>query len=283
VSGGCVEGAVIAAAKQVMDSGEPRTLDFGVSDELAWEVGLPCGGQIQVFVNQVRFDLLTKILDCRSRRIPVLTVTCLTDGAQALVTENEIDGDIVLDADRLEWVRSQLGRENSFVADWNGKSYFLRLYPVPIRLLIVGAVHIAQSLATIASMVGFKVIIIDPRRAFAAQERFPDVDLVVDWPDGALPRWRLDSRTALVVLSHDPKLDDPALALALASDCFYIGALGSTRTHAKRIERLSAMGLAEQTHRIHGPVGLDLGGRAVSEIAVAILAQIIQQRYHGAK
>ena len=159
---------------------------------------------------------------------------------------------------------------------------FARAYVPSPRLLIVGAVHIAQALAGMATTAGYEVTVIDPRGAFASPERFPGVTLCDEWPDEALARLGLDEATALVALSHDPKLDDPALELALPSKLFYIGALGSRRTHEKRLERLRAAGLGELTGRIHSPIGLDLGGRAPAEIAVAILAEIIRVRYKGA-
>jgi xanthine dehydrogenase accessory factor len=148
--------------------------------------------------------------------------------------------------------------------------------------VVIGAVHIAQYLAPMAALAGFEVIVIDPRQAFASEARFPGVTLVTEWPGPALARIGLDAHTAVVTLTHDPKLDDPALCAALQSPVFYVGALGSTRTHAKRIERLREQGLAELAPRIHAPVGLDLGGRAAAEIAVSVLAQVIQQRYRRA-
>jgi len=146
---------------------------------------------------------------------------------------------------------------------------------------VVGAAHISQFLAPMATLAGFEVIVIDPRRAFASAERFPGVTLVDEWPDVALERLQLDATTAVVTLTHDPKLDDPALIAALQSPVFYIGALGSTRTHAKRVARLTEAGLGDKVARIHSPVGLDLGGRAPCEIAVSILSEVIQVRYRG--
>ncbi|MDR2390226.1 MAG: XdhC family protein [Planctomycetota bacterium] len=283
VSGGCVEGVVIGAAKQVLEDGVPRTLDFGISSELAWENGLACGGRIQVFVARMPFDLLDRLLDCRSRRLPVLTVTRMRDGVSALLDETGMAGNLPLAPDRMEWARAFLSREDSFVADWHGEAYFARFYPVPVHLVIIGAVHLAQTLARMAILAGFEVYVIDPRRAFATKERFPDVDLICEWPDEALRKFPPDRRTAMVAVSHDSKLDDPALVSALAGGCFYVGALGSSRTHAARIERLSSMGFEKHARRIHGPVGLDLGGRGVAEMAIAILAQIIQQLHSGAK
>lgn len=158
---------------------------------------------------------------------------------------------------------------------------FARIYAPPPRLLIVGAVHIAQLLAPMAAMASFDVTIIDPRRAFASAERFANVAMTDAWPDEALQHLLPDAQTAVVTLTHDPKLDDPAMNVALRSQAFYVGALGSSRTHAKRVERLTELGLADQVGRIHAPVGLDLGGRFPGEIAVAILAEIIRARYKG--
>jgi xanthine dehydrogenase accessory factor len=191
------------------------------------------------------------------------------------------EGELALTNEQLAEARSLLasGRCTTLAS---GADLFARAYVPAPRLLIVGAVHIAQALAPMAAAAGFEVIVIDPRGAFASADRFPGVQLSDEWPDEALARLGLDDKTALVALSHDPKLDDPALELALPSTLFYIGALGSRRTHEKRLERLRAAGLGELTGRIHSPVGLDLGGRSPAEIAVSILAEVIQVRYRGA-
>ena len=152
---------------------------------------------------------------------------------------------------------------------------FLHVFNPPLRMIIVGAVHISQPLSVMARAAGYQVTVVDPRRAFATAERFPGMDLRVEWPDKALEALKLDRRTAVVSLTHDPKLDDPALAVALNSDVFYVGALGSTRSHAKRVARLQERGIADDLiDRIHGPIGLNIGARSPSEIAVAILAQV---------
>jgi xanthine dehydrogenase accessory factor len=154
---------------------------------------------------------------------------------------------------------------------------FIEVFNPPLRLILVGAVHIAQKLAPMARLADYEVTVVDPRRAFATDSRFPSVDLRHDWPDDALKALDPDRRTAVITLTHDPKLDDPALVQALNSPCFYIGALGSTRTHAKRLERLAQEGFSEvQLERIHGPLGLPLGGRAPAEIALAAMAQMTQ-------
>jgi xanthine dehydrogenase accessory factor len=223
---------------------------------------------------------LARIAAAQEKRLALVVVTRLADGAQCVVDAASCEGDLVLANEQLVEARSLLvsGRCTT-LADSDG--LFARAYVPAPRLLIVGAVHIAQALAPMAAAAGFEVIVIDPRGAFASGERFPGVQLSDEWPDEALARLGLDDKTALVALSHDPKLDDPALELALPSTLFYIGALGSRRTHEKRLERLRAAGLGELTGRIHSPIGLDLGGRSPAEIAVSILAEVIQVRYRG--
>jgi xanthine dehydrogenase accessory factor len=277
VSGGCVEGAVVAAALAVLKSGTPRLLDFGVSDAEAWEAGLACGGQLQVFVEPAADpSLLRRLLAER----PIGLITDLAGGGHRLVTA-ESAGAAAADAPDLAAARRALAADESRRIDAGGNPAFVTVFNPPARLVIVGAVHVAQVLAPMAALAGFAVVIIDPRRTFASPQRFPELTLVDDWPDEAVARLRPDVRTAVVVLSHDPKLDDPALEAALRSNAFYIGALGSRKTQAARRQRLSARGFGESDlARIHGPVGLDLGGRQAAEIAVAILAQVIAAR-HG--
>lgn len=223
---------------------------------------------------------LTRIAEAQSRRRPLVVVTRLGDGAQCLVDGETADGELLLSPAQASEARSLLssGRSGALAG---ADGLFARAYVPSPRLLIVGAVHIAQALAPMAAAVGFEVMVIDPRGAFASPERFPGIRLSDEWPDEALARLGLDDATALAALSHDPKLDDPALELALPSPAFYVGALGSRRTHEKRLERLRAAGLGELTGRIHSPIGLDLGGRSPAEIAVAILAEVIQVRYRG--
>lgn len=224
---------------------------------------------------------LARIVRARQEREGLVVVTRLADGRQCLLDAAGCSGDLVLAAEQAaEAAALRAGGQSGWLA--TGEQLFARAYVPAPRLLLVGAVHIAQALAPMASAAGFQVIVIDPRGAFASPERFPGVELCAEWPDEALSRLGLDAATALVALSHDPKLDDPALELALPAPLFYIGALGSRRTHEKRLERLRAAGLGEFTARIHSPVGLDLGGRSPAEIAVAILAEVIQVRYRGA-
>lgn len=227
-------------------------------------------------------ETLARVAEANSKRQPLMVVTRLDDGAQCLLDAASCTGELQLAPQQLEQARALLlgGRSAALPGS---DQLFARAYVPSPRLLIIGAVHIAQALAPMATAAGFEVVVIDPRGAFASAERFPGVQLSDEWPDEALGRLGLDAATALVALSHDPKLDDPALELALPSTLFYIGALGSRRTHEKRLERLRAAGLGELTGRIHSPIGLDLGGRSPAEIAVSILAEVIQVRYRGGR
>jgi xanthine dehydrogenase accessory factor len=219
-----------------------------------------------------------RLLDSQRAGRPVALVTRLADGAQTLVDGVRLDGDLELGSAALDEVQSRLVADRSGPLD-SDEGLFARIYaPLP-RLLVVGAVHIAQALVPMAQIAGFGVTVIDPRRAFASAERFPGVALAEDWPDEAMERLAPNARTAVVTLTHDPKLDDPALIAALQSPAYYIGALGSRRTHALRLERLAAAGLAAESARIRAPIGLDLGGRSPAEIAVSILAEMVLLRY----
>ena len=262
VSGGCVEGAVIVEALEAMDEGEARLLEFGVSDEDAFAVGLACGGTIRVLVEPIGQVLpeptLEELVEARSRREPLAYEVNIETGHRALRRN--------VYADQLRMDRSGFEEDGQT---------FVAVHNPPLRLIVVGAVHIAQALIPMARIAGYDPAIVDPREAFASDARFPGETILTDWPDEAVAKLGLDSRTALVLLTHDPKLDDPALQAALDAGVFYIGALGSTRTHAKRVERMKRAGFSEvQIGRIHGPVGLDIGAASPSEIAVAILAQM---------
>ncbi|WP_170459291.1 XdhC family protein [Ruegeria arenilitoris] len=262
VSGGCVEGAVIVEALEAIEEGEARLLEFGVSDEDAFAVGLACGGTIRVLVEPVGAVLpepmLAELVAARARRDPVAYEVNIETGHRAL-RRNAY-------ADRLRMDRSGFEEDGQT---------FVAVHNPPLRLIVVGAVHIAQALVPMARIAGYDPIIIDPREAFASQSRFPGEKLLTDWPDEAVASIGLDTRTAVVLLTHDPKLDDPALQAALNSDVFYIGALGSSRTHAKRVQRMTEAGFStEQLQRIHGPIGLDIGAAGPAEIAVAIIAQM---------
>jgi xanthine dehydrogenase accessory factor len=222
--------------------------------------------------------LLEELQRARFDKVPVALVTRLDDGAQVLVYgHDQAASELSLAPSQLQEISNILRAARSAMLP-NGE-LFVRSYVPAYRLFIIGAVHIAQALSVLAVECGYQVTVIDPRRAFASEERFPNIELNTEWPDKAMARLAPDAQTAMVTLAHDPKIDDPALVAALNSEAFYIGALGSRRTHGKRVERLTEQGLGDKLWRIKAPVGLDLGGRSNAEIAVAILAQLIQARY----
>jgi xanthine dehydrogenase accessory factor len=215
--------------------------------------------------------LLRRTLEARRSGRAVALATHLKTGAQALVEGTRAEGPLALDAAAQEAVARALREDKSRTEG----DLFIEVWNPPLRCFIVGAVHVAQPLASMASLAGYAVTVIDPRSAFATDVRFPGVALVAEWPDEAFETLKPDRRTAVVTLTHDPKIDDPALVAALRSEAFYIGALGSKRTHAARLGRLAEAGFdAAAVARIHGPVGLDIGAVSPAEIAVAILAQI---------
>ncbi|WP_299947969.1 XdhC family protein [uncultured Ruegeria sp.] len=262
VSGGCVEGAVIVEALEAIEEGEARLLEFGVSDDDAFAVGLACGGTIRVLVEPIGTVLpepmLAELVAARAQREPLAYEVNVETGHRALRRTAY--------AERLRMDRSGFEEDGQT---------FVAIHNPPLRLIVVGAVHIAQALVPMARIAGYDPAIVDPRDAFASDARFPGETILTDWPDEAVSKLGLDARTALVLLTHDPKLDDPALQAALSANVFYIGALGSKRTHAKRVDRMKQAGFTDdQISRIHGPVGLDIGAASPSEIAVAILAQM---------
>ncbi len=265
VSGGCVEGAVVAEAAEVLAAGVPRVLEFGVSDGDAFAVGLACGGTIRVLVEPVGDGpqalpeaLLADLVAARAARRAVACVVDLDTWARRIVARGE-------------------AFDERFRGDKSGVegAEFIGIHNPPLRMVIVGAVHIAQALVPMARACFYDPSLIDPREAFASAARFPGERLIHDWPDAAMAALGLDARTCVVTLTHDPKLDDPAIAAALRSDVFYLGCLGSSRTHAKRVERLAQAGFTEaQIGRIHAPVGLDIGARSPAEIAVSVMAEV---------
>ena len=227
----------------------------------------------------MKASTLAALQEARAKRRAVALATRLSDAAEALVYRDEAKGDLAGDQAIVSAARRAIDIGKSETVDIGGAKIFLNVYVPPPRLIIVGAVHIAQSLAPMATLLEFDVTVVDPRGAWATTQRFPGVKVIKDWADEAFQSMGLDVSTAVVTLTHDPKLDDPALESALKSDVFYIGALGSKRTHAKRKERLSEVGITDEMFaRIHGPVGLNIGARSPAEIAVSILGQIIEVR-----
>jgi xanthine dehydrogenase accessory factor len=221
----------------------------------------------------VKLDTLRELNAERAARRPVIVVTDTESGEQRLVKEMDFAADpLGVELDKA------LRRGNSASVEVGGKKLFLNVYAPTAKLVIIGAVHISQTLAPIAQALGYDVTIVDPRTAFASAERFADVALIAEWPDVALPPLDIDHYTAFVALTHDPKIDDPALLHAFQRDCFYIGALGSRKTHGKRAERLRAQGAKESDiARIHAPIGMAIGAVSPSEIAVSIMAEITAQ------
>ncbi len=262
VSGGCVEGAVVLEALEAIAAGVPRLLSYGVAAETAFSAGLACGGTIRVLVEPVApiLGLLQELVAARAARRAVGYVVDLGDWSRRLV---ELGQDAAVDL-RLRADKAGV-EEGQFILPCNP----------PLRLIVVGAVHVAQALVAISRLAGYDPILVDPRQSFATAARFPGEVILEDWPDEALRRLGLDGRTAVVTLTHDPKLDDPAIMVALRSGCFYLGCLGSRKTHASRVERLVAAGFSEsEIGRIRAPVGLAIGAQGPGEIAVSILAEM---------
>lgn len=269
VSGGCVESAVVEEALLALKDGVPRILEFGVTNEEAFAVGLACGGTIRILVEPVGvgqgpdIEMLENLVSARADRQPVA----------CLVNIKTWQRQIRQPADSVDLAGRFTADRSGFDDDW-----FVAIHNPPLRMIVVGAVHIAQALMQMATLAGYDTVLVDPREAFASATRFPGVRLIHDWPDDALQAEGLDARVAVVTLTHDPKLDDPALMQALKSDVFYIGALGSVRTHAKRVDRLQENGFTDaQIARIHAPIGADIGAKSPAEIAVSIMAEITER------
>jgi len=292
VSGGCVEGAVIEAGDAVLKSGRPRLLHFGVADETAWAVGLSCGGSIDVFVEPLEADFYDALRDRLAAEAPLAVATVLSGpepavGRKLIVSEDgSARGSIGsgLDEAVVAAARAALAQGRSqrspLPEPVRAEAFVEVVRPSP-TLVVVGGVHIAVALTTIAKAMGYHTVVVDPRRPFGSGERFPHADRVVNaWPDEGIGEVGLTSDSAVAVLTHDPKVDDPALRAALPSPAFYVGALGSKATQAKRRQRLLDAGLTEeQIGRLRAPIGLDLGGRSPEEIALAVMAQIVAVRY----
>jgi len=272
VSGGCIEGAVITEAADIMEHGRPAVLGYGVTDETAWSVGLPCGGQVKVFVERLMGEEARHQLDravaATTRRDALVLKKRLADGATELYGRETKD----LPAEVAERFRTA---KSGLVASPDGDVFLHALVP-PARIVAIGATHIAQILAEMAKLVGYEMIVVDPRSAFAAPERFPGVTVLAEWPEAALPRIGLDPFTALVVLAHVEHIDDEALRLGVRAPLRYVGALGSKRNHARRVERLTAAGITpDEIARIKSPIGLDIGAQSPAEIAVAVLGEVV--------
>jgi xanthine dehydrogenase accessory factor len=293
VSGGCVESAVFEAGVQSLRSGQPQLLKFGVADETAWQVGLACGGRIEVFVQALDptfFDLWKARLLSNQ---PFSVISLINGpgrflGKTMLVSQDnvQLSLDQELDESCIEKSRHTLaeGRSQSFELAWQSEPVrvFIEVVKPTPTLIMVGGVHIAIALTALAKTLGFQTLVIDPRRAFGNSARFPSVDrLIQSWPEEAFSQVDISSSDAVVMLTHDPKIDDPALKRVLNSPACYIGALGSRSTHEKRKRRLLADGVTPaQLERLYAPIGLDIGAETPEEIALAIMAEIVAAQHN---
>ncbi len=270
VSGGCVEADVIETAKKSIETNQFFIREFGVADETAFAVGLSCGGKIAVLivpVNDAAFPpiFLEKIVAAVVGRTPLDLIISLENDSR-LHVEAMVPDSLSLSERETQYNDSE-------------RQLIWRFRPA-YQLILIGAGHISQALSRLASQVDFSVDVIDPRSMLATGERFPDVNIHIGWPQDLLPAMTMDAQTAMVTLTHNPEIDDPALLYALGTEAFYLGCLGSRRTHGIRCRRLESKGMSQQQlARLHGPAGIPLGGRGVPEIALAILAEIVQARY----
>lgn len=287
VSGGCVEAAVIEAGLESLKMHRPRLLHFGVTDEMAWRVGLACGGSIDVFVKPVDEDFLQEVSAVIAAEEAAVIISVVRGpepllGRELLYQENaHLRGTLGKDWDEkiLELAQEALSQGISKRALLNEEvEVFLDVLLPPPTLIVVGGVHISIALLSLAKTLGYRTVLIDPRKAWGNAERFPHVDrLIQAWPEDAFQQIDVTRATAIVMLTHDPKLDDPALKIALNSPAFYVGALGSKSTNARRRARLLANGISElQWSRLHAPIGLDIGAQTPEEIALAIMAEVVE-------
>jgi xanthine dehydrogenase accessory factor len=289
VSGGCVEGAVFEEGVQALKANRPKLLHFGVADETAWEVGLACGGSIDIFVKPLEAEFFKALRSVLIEEKPAVVVTVVRGpeqllGREMLVKEN---GNVIgslseqLDQHALDLAKEALAKgESQRTMLSEDVEVFVEVVLPPPTLIAVGGVHITIALMALAKTLGYRTVVIDPRSAFGNEERFPNVDRLIQlWPDEAFQQIPLTRSTAVAMLTHDPKLDDPALKIVLPSPAFYVGALGSKTTQAKRRQRLLEDGLAEQQlNRLHGPIGLEIGAGTPEEIAMSIMAEIVAAR-----
>jgi len=293
VSGGCVEGAVFEAGVDVLQADRPQLLHFGVADETAWEVGLACGGSIDIFVKPLDTEFFNALHSVLSSDQAAVSATMVRGADELLGREMLVrdDGTVTgsidpsLDLQVLDLANEILAQGESRRVKLNEDTeIFLEAILPPPTLIAVGGVHITIALMALAKTLGYRTVVVDPRSAFGNETRFPNVDqLIQAWPQEAFDRLPITRSTAIAMLTHDPKLDDPALKIALPSQAFYVGALGSKTTQAKRRQRLLDEGLTEeQLDRLHGPIGLNIGAGTPEEIAMSIMAEIVAARNHVA-
>jgi xanthine dehydrogenase accessory factor len=283
VSGGCVEATVYEELADILDGGPARKLQFGITEDMIWDVGLACGGTIDVICHELDPALVSAFDRSLEKGEPFALTTVVTAedglGAMALITA---EGNVrrydpqagAAIARKMLAARIEMGAVHSIAP---GTEVFIEPFLPPPVLLIIGGVHLAIPLAKFAKELGFYVVVADPRAKFANHERFPDADeILLGWPDEALARLKVDDTTYIALLTHDPKIDEPTLAAALRTGAAYIGAIGSRKTHAERFERMARWGIAaEELQRVYAPIGLDLGGRTPEETALSIMAEVV--------
>ena len=259
VSGGCIEAAVITEGIKSLSDGKTRVKDYGISNDMAWEVGLACGGELKVLIQPLQIEdkiIFSIVESIRKREVIKLKI-------------NTKSG--------LRTIDKSISQQSSSFNQLMNE--FIHIIDPKPRLFIIGAVHIAQELVKLATIADFEITLIDPRNHFATKKRFPNCQIINDWPDIALSKFKFDKATHLVTLTHDPKIDDPALIYSLKKNIGYVGSLGSKKTHQKRCERLSLLGFNQNDlNKIHGPIGLDIKAKNPAEIAISILGEIIQFR-----
>lgn len=290
VSGGCVESATALEIEAAIGRGSPKLVTFGVTDERAWEVGLACGGTIKVFVEPtVRAEVLEAARGTGGEVVVSVVAGPGLGGSVRVFEDGRVEGSLTsrlpLDAVRqaaLGALKKEASTSQALETPEGPITLFLEVFPRRPRLVIFGGVQIAVALVPLAKALGYHTIVADGREAFLDRKRFPDAELMLAWPEDAFARIGLDSSCYVCVLSHDPKFDEPALQIALRSSAAYVGAIGSRKTQAARRERLRESGLTDtEVERLHGPIGLELGGRQPAETALAILAEITAVRYGG--
>ncbi|MFC2030182.1 XdhC family protein [Chloroflexota bacterium] len=283
VSGGCVETTVFEELQAVLNGQPAHTVEFGITEDMIWDVGLACGGTIEVFLQEIDAPWVAAVDDYLERGVAFALVTVVAGeeraGSRALVGREgvelgDLDGQAKRAAQEMLAARSASGALSELDS---GEQVFIEPFLVPPHLVIVGGVHVAIPLTRFAKELGFSVTVIDPRAKFANRERFPDADEVVrEWPDDALEQIDVDDGSYVVLLTHDPKIDEPTLAAALKTEARYIGAIGSRNTHAQRFQRMAKWGVTpEQLERLYAPIGLDLGGKTPGETALSIIAEVV--------
>ncbi len=288
VSGGCVEGAVVKESKSVIENWKSKKLDYGVSDEDAWSVGLSCGGSIQVFVQTFSGEdtLTAELLACIESNKPCVWVSSLedrnSDNTLLIFEKEEVRqvGDY-LTSELMNQALKAYNERGSRTIEVENKTYLIQIFPPKAQLIIIGAAHITVDLVALGHMYGFETIVIDPRGTFADKTLFnvPPDRIEKAYPSEVLDQFRLDAHTYCAILSHDPKIDDNALEILLPSKVAYIGALGSRKTHAKRVARLEEKGVSKEwIERIKAPIGLSINAKSAKEIAFSVMGEILQEK-----